>query len=51
MKMIKVINQRGEVRTVERPVAENMVKMFPKDWSIVEDKIEKPKKRKEEETN
>lgn len=57
MKLIKVINKRGEERNLERAVAENMVSMFPNDWKIVEDTIEKPKKRKkskdenEEETN
>ena len=53
MKKIKVINKRGEERLLERPVAENMVSMFPKEWSIVEEPIEKPKKKRkdEEETN
>jgi len=53
MKLIKVINKRGEERKLERPVAENMVRMFPNDWSIVEKPIEEPKKKRDnkEETN
>ena len=52
MKLIKVINKRGEERLLERPVADNIVRMFPNDWSVVEEPIEKPKKRKnKEETN
>lgn len=45
---MKILNkQLNEVKDLETKVCENLVKMFPKNWEIVEE-IEKPKKKRKQ---
>jgi hypothetical protein len=46
MKRIKVKRITGEEKLVEESVAQNLINMFPKDWTIIEEEIEKPKKKR-----